>query len=230
MGNSSQEIYQILEDEIISLKRKPGTIISENQLCEQFCTSRTPIRNSLQRLAEKGLVEIMPKKGTVVTRLDSNCIEQMIFLRVTVEARVLEEFISTCSPMDRERVRYALTSMSECALPMTKKDTEPFDSALFMKLDFQMHKIWFDVTKKDYIWNKLIWEDSSYARFCALDIINQKNVENSLSDHWAIMDLIDTRNVSGVYQLLEHHLYGGLNRLGARMNGEFKDYFKPLAF
>ena len=104
---------------------------------------------------------------------------------------------------------------------MTKKDTEPFDSALFMKLDFQMHKIWFDVTKKDYIWNKLIWEDSSYARFCALDIINQKNVENSLSDHWAIMDLIDTRNVSGVYQLLEHHLYGGLNRLGARMNGEF---------
>lgn len=228
MGISTQEIYQILEDEIISLKRKPGAVISENQLCEQFHTSRTPVRNCLQRLSEKGLVEIIPKKGTVVTRLDSSCIEQMIFLRVTVESKVLEEFISTCSPMDRERVRYALTAMSECALPMTQKSAAPFDSALFMKLDFQMHKIWFDATKKDYIWNKLIWEDPSYARFCALDIINQKNVENSLSDHHAIMDLIDTHNILDVQKLLEHHLYGGLNRLGARMNGEFKDYFNPL--
>ena len=45
----------------------------------------------------------------------------------------------------------------------------------------------------------------SYARFCALDIINQKNVENSLSDHHAIMDLIDTHNILDVQKLLEHH-------------------------
>ena len=62
MGISTQEIYQILEDEIISLKRKPGAVISENQLCEQFHTSRTPVRNCLQRLSEKDWWRSFPKR------------------------------------------------------------------------------------------------------------------------------------------------------------------------
>lgn len=228
MNISSQEIYRILEEELLTMKWKPGDIISENSLCERFSISRTPIRNCLQRLAEKGLVKIVPKKGTVVTRLNYNYIGQMIFLRVTVETQILEDFIATCSPMDVERVRYALTAMFQCAHPASDQGPAEFDSSLFIKLDFQMHKIWFEATKKEYLWNKLLLEDPNYARFCALDIINQKNVENTLSDHQAIMDLIDERNTAGVHSLLEKHLYGGMNRLGARMNNEFKDYFKAL--
>lgn len=232
MNTTNKECYSILEEEILTFKLKPGEILSENHLSERFQLSRTPIREVLHRLEVKGLVEIVPKKGTVVTQLDYNIIGQMIYLRVTVESRILEDFISACTPMDIERVRYALTALQVCASPIANSDatglSSEFDSSLFTKLDFQMHKIWFETTGKEYLWSKLIWEDPNYSRFCALDIINQKNVQNTLSDHQAIMDLIDEHNTSDVYSLMEKHLYGGMKRLGARMAVEFKDYFKPL--
>ena len=70
-----EDIYQTLEYEFVTLKIKPGETISENQLCKRFGISRTPVRTALQRLEQNGFVQIIPCKGTIVTPIDLDIVE-----------------------------------------------------------------------------------------------------------------------------------------------------------
>ena len=104
----NEQMYQTLVQEILHFRHKPGDMISENSICLRFGVSRTPARSVLQRLQENGLVQIVPRKGSMVTRLSYDIVDQVIYERVAVESMVLRDFILTCTPADVERVRYAL--------------------------------------------------------------------------------------------------------------------------
>ena len=123
---NNDEIYKILEDEIVSLRIQPGDILSENSLCKRFHVSRTPIRSVLQRLQQNRFVNIIPHKGTIVTPINVNIASQLIYQRVAVESMVLRDFILSCSPTDVERVRYCLKNMEEAGLERLQ-DLEHFD-------------------------------------------------------------------------------------------------------
>ena len=86
------EIYAVLEREIIDLTIRPGSPLSENPLCARFGAPRTLIRMVLQRLKESGLVRIVPYKGTTVTRLNRRIVDELIYERTAVEAKVLRDF------------------------------------------------------------------------------------------------------------------------------------------
>ena len=64
-------------------------MISENEICERFGVSRTPVRDALRLLQEQGFVETVPYRGTYVTLLSLDNIKQMIYMRVAVETMVL---------------------------------------------------------------------------------------------------------------------------------------------
>lgn len=104
MGRSnavqSREIFEILESEILSLRLKPGEVLSENALCERFGVSRSPIRSVLQELRLCGLVTVEPYRGTYVTRMDLDIINQIIYQRVAVETFVLGDFCRCCDELE----------------------------------------------------------------------------------------------------------------------------------
>ena len=99
-GRTTDDIYQVLQNEIISLALKPGEELSENALCRRFGVSRTPIRTVLQRLENKGFVSIAPYKGSFVTLLNYTTIDQNIYARVAIETMVLRDFIHTHRPAE----------------------------------------------------------------------------------------------------------------------------------
>lgn len=221
------QMYQTLANEILRFAIKPGDSLSENQLCQRFNLSRTPVRSLLQRLQENGLVQIIPHKGSIVTRLDYDVVNQLIYERVAVETMVLRDFIRTCSPADVEKTRYALSQLrqiSEAGLA----DPAHFEADRFLRMDLGMHGIWFRATGKSYLWKKLSSVESSYTRFCTLDIIEGNNLPDVLAEHTEMMRLIDERDESGIESLMNRHLYGGVRRLTGHVYTKYADYFVPL--
>ena len=99
------EIYAVLEREIIDLTIRPGSSLSENPLCARFGAPRSLIRVVLQKLQENGLVKIVPYKGTTVTRLNRRIVDELIYERTAVEARVLRDFAPKCTPEQRALIR-----------------------------------------------------------------------------------------------------------------------------
>ncbi len=217
-NTNSDAIYQILEKEIIDLVIKPGTSLSENELCGRFHVSRTPIRSVLQRLQENGLVTIIPYKGTAVTLLDFDIINQIIYQRVAVETMVLRDFMKLCNPMLLEKIRYTVRR-SELLI-----DAD-FEVSDFYDLDSQLHEIWFYETKKPYLWDMIQKAQSNYSRFRMMDIVEVHNFAEIVSEHREMLDAITRKDAPAIEPLLTRHLYGGITRLGSRLYTEFHDYF-----
>jgi len=66
----ADKVYAQLEEMIVTLVFEPGQMLSESELGEMLQVSRTPIGEALQRLAREGLVNILPRRGIVVTEIN----------------------------------------------------------------------------------------------------------------------------------------------------------------
>lgn len=65
----SNKAYDLIEEMIVTLQLKPGSIISEVKLMREIGIGRTPIREALLRLASEHLVETLPRKGILVSEI-----------------------------------------------------------------------------------------------------------------------------------------------------------------
>ena len=87
--NNRNYIYRTLKDNIMQLYLKPGEPISEIELGKSFNVSRTPIREAFIKLAEEKLVDIFPQRGSFISHIDLNIVEEGIFMRKSLEKSVL---------------------------------------------------------------------------------------------------------------------------------------------
>jgi DNA-binding GntR family transcriptional regulator len=71
-GSKAEQIYTLLQTEILQQKLRPGAPVSESELARRTSVSRTPIREALQRLRIENLVEYVPGKGAFVKVLSRN--------------------------------------------------------------------------------------------------------------------------------------------------------------
>lgn len=223
--NTPNHIYQILEDEIISLKIAPGDTLTENGLCERFQVSRTPIRSVLQRLQENGFVNIVPHKTTTVTTINLDLATQLIYERVAVESMVFRDFILMHSPTDLARAHFFLNELQEFIDSL--QDFSMMDYNACLKLDHQMHEVWFQATGKGYLWSRIARPDPNYSRLMRLDAKGANNFPDVLNEHLEMLHLIETKNVDQIESLMRKHLYGGINRLGGKLfSEEYQRYFQ----
>ena len=146
---TDSEIYAVLEREIIDLTLRPGCSLSENPLCTRFGAPRSLIRVVLQRLQENGLVKIVPYKGTTVTRLNRDIVDELIYERIAVEARVLRDFAPHCTPEHRALIRQRAAAYDELA------KAETLDFNRLYEADTRLHETWFSAMGKMYLWRTL---------------------------------------------------------------------------
>ena len=217
------EIYAVLEREIIDLTLCPGSSLSENPLCSRFGAPRTLIRVVLQKLQENGLVKIVPYKGTTVTRLNRRIVDELIYERTAVEARVLRDFTPRCTPEQRAAIRVRVDAYEKLA-----RAAEPDFNRLY-EADRLLHETWFAAMDKMYLWGTLQNAHADYSRFRMLDTMTSGGLDEVIADHRNLLNAIERCDLAAFEPLVERHLYGGIRRLGSRLTEEYADFFEPEA-
>lgn len=218
---SDAEIYAVLEREIIDLTLRPGSALSENPLCARFGAPRSLIRVVLQRLQENGLVKIVPYKGTTVTRLNRRIVDELIYERIAVEARILRDFAPRCTPEQRELIRKRAAAYEALAA------AEQPDFHRLHDADRRLHETWFAAMDKMYLWTTLQNAHADYSRFRMLDTLTSGGLAEVIADHQNLLDAIERCDLAAFEPLVERHLYGGIRRLGSKLTDEYADYFEP---
>ena len=218
---SDAEIYAVLEREIIDLTLRPGSPLSENPLCARFGAPRSLIRVVLQRLQENGLVKIVPYKGTTVTRLNRKIVDELIYERTAVEARILRDFSPRCTPEQRALIR------SRAETYDTLAHAQQPDYNKLYEADRLLHETWFAAMDKMYLWRTLQNAHADYSRFRMLDTITSGGLDEVIADHHNLIDAIERCDMAAFEPLVERHLYGGIRRLGSKLTEEYADYFEP---
>ena len=64
-----EQVYQILRQELVRQRYKPGEWLQENEIAERLNVSRSPVREALRMLTGDGLLVEIPKKGVYVRKL-----------------------------------------------------------------------------------------------------------------------------------------------------------------
>ena len=70
---------RVLLYNITTLELPPGSSVSENELSALMDLSRTPVREALIELSRLDLVEILPQRGSYISKIDYGLIEESRF-------------------------------------------------------------------------------------------------------------------------------------------------------
>jgi DNA-binding GntR family transcriptional regulator len=78
--------YEIVKGEIITCALEPGQQIVQSRLAERYQIGLTPVREALQRLAQEGFVQPIPRFGYIVSPITLSDVREIFELRSIVES------------------------------------------------------------------------------------------------------------------------------------------------
>ncbi len=107
-GSQAERLSSIIEEEILSLRLKPGEKLDETRLAERYGTSRTPVREALRQLSANGLIEIRPHKGAVVAKLGIRDLVELLEVVAELEGACGRLAAKACLKSDLEAIQQAL--------------------------------------------------------------------------------------------------------------------------
>lgn len=92
LGSSNPRMEKLLMElrrRIVSQELLPGARLREQDLASEFGVSRARIRETFGILEERGLIERIPNRGAIVTRLEADKIKELFEVREVLEAQMV---------------------------------------------------------------------------------------------------------------------------------------------
>ncbi|MCX7788155.1 MAG: GntR family transcriptional regulator [Spirochaetes bacterium] len=188
-------VYEVLRLNIIQLHMKPGRLLSETEVADLLSVSRTPVREAFIRLAEDGLLDIVPQKGSIVSLIDLDQAQEARFVRLAVEREILKGCCTQPIAV-LEELEDTLKWQEMCG----KKRV--YDQLLLA--DNEFHRILFRLCGKERVWDAIKKLDYNYDRLrvMTLPIVGDRIIV----EHREIVRLIKDQDRGGIEELLNRHL------------------------
>jgi DNA-binding GntR family transcriptional regulator len=138
----TEKAYRALEEDIVTLRIPPGTVVSEAILSRRLGLGRTPVREALQRLAREWLVVVLPRRGVVVSDVDP--VKQLRLLETRME---IERFLARTAARNATAGQRA--QLAAIADGMEQAGRESGDLA-FMRLDHEFNALVLDAANNEF--------------------------------------------------------------------------------
>jgi len=217
---NGEEIYTKLKEEILTLKLKPGQMISENEVASLYNVSRTPIKTAFLRLKGEKYIEIVPQKGSFITLLDMKYIKDIIYMRTVLE---IDMFNSIIERGDTDRVGEVLEKNLKKQRQLM--DSDEITPTSFYDIDSVFHYSLFEAVGREKMWEVIQDCQVYYTRFRILDTSATARYEELYGEHERIIQALKAEDKSKIKTFIYDHLHGNIRRLAPKIDGEFKDYF-----
>ncbi len=132
-GTLTDKAYGRLEELIVTLQLPPGTVLSEVTVAQRLGIGRTPIREALQRLARDGLVNILPRRGVLVSEIDLRAQLRLLEVRRELERLMARGAAERATAEERAQFGEIARGMRLAA--------DKVDDIAFMRLDQQLNTL-----------------------------------------------------------------------------------------
>lgn len=195
---TSKKLYQILKEEIIQLHLEPGLSISEKGISERFDISRTPAREAFLLLSQEGLVDIYPQKGTFVSLIDLDAVEEARFLREHVERATVK---LACKNFPQEKIFFL-----EMNLKVQKMCMEKNDYRGVFQADEEFHRTIFEGCNKRRTWDTICQLEADFQRIRILTLTSNLRGDDAYSQHVVITNAIRDNKPEIADKVIQNHL------------------------
>ena len=180
----TEQVSQILTEAILDRTLNPGENLIETQLQKQLGVSRSPLREAFRDLEKKGLVTIVPRRGTFVKEITGKDLEENFPVRATLEGLAARQAYPRMTPDCLADMARALEGM--------KKVGEVGDSQAYRKNHLKFHEVFVNASGNTLLINILktvrmhqLWYLVSFRYY-------RRNFELALLEHQRILDLFSS--------------------------------------
>jgi len=212
------QVYRSLRERIIRGELEPGGLISEAEIARAFSISRQPVREAFIKLAEEGLVEIRPQRGTLVRRINIASVMDARFVREAVEADIVKIVAEKRDP----RVIASLYAQIDAQRKVAHQK-----AGEFLQLDEAFHRTLAVAANKAHVWSIVNNVKAQMDRLRQLSFVLGSAAGPAVDQHHAIVEAISNGDVAGADAAMRMHLRRILSDLPA-MAELRPNYFESL--
>lgn len=198
------QIHQILRQQIICNQLPPGSRMSEAELATGFAVSRQPVREAFIKLANDGLLDVLPNRGTFVRKISINAVMDARFVREAIEADIVK--------LVAEDHDDSLDKALSRQIAHQQKAVEQGDPDAFIELDELFHQTLAEAAKKAGAWAVVQSQKAQMDRVRYLSL-GQQNTAKLVEQHRAITVAIADRDGATAEQAMRSHLRRIINDL-----------------
>ncbi len=180
----SPQIYERLRRAITTLVMLPSEALSEQDLAQQLGVSRTPVREALIRLADEGLIDILPQRGSFVAPIRLSDVEEAQFIREALEVAVVQRLAGHGSD--------AFIASVRANLAMQTKAVAEGDREQFLELDEAFHRSLCEEAGLPRSWRVIQVVKLQMDRVRYLSLPEPGHLETLLAQHVAIFEAIES--------------------------------------
>jgi DNA-binding GntR family transcriptional regulator len=195
--SKKDRVVAALREAIVSGGMRPGDPLVETRVARQLGVGQPLIREALMELEHQGFVQRVPYRGTSVTKLGPEEIEQIQGLRIELEALAVEWARARTSADEVAELRRIVHRMRQAA--------EASDLSRFNDHDLALHRRLWELAGNKYLYDALERTVVPLLTFFYLRSgrVGALHVE-SVRSHEALVDLVASRDapVSRVREVL----------------------------
>jgi GntR family transcriptional regulator, rspAB operon transcriptional repressor len=203
-GGLTDGVASALREAIISMEFGPGMMIDKIAVCERMGVSRYPVSAALARLETEGLVEVLAQRGTRVTRIALETIEQHLFIRSALEAETVRTLASRISEEALKYLDGNLQRQREALLHPQPRE--------FHALDLEFHETLQDALSLPRVKDIVATERNALDRARVL-LFNESRGVQTVKEHARIMRALKSRDAERAAQAMRQHLDAVANEL-----------------
>jgi DNA-binding GntR family transcriptional regulator len=128
----AMRVFRLLREAIVTLRIRPGDMLSEADVSRKMGVSRQPVREAFIKLSEIGLVEIVPQRGTFVVKISMDDVSNAQFVREAIEVAIVRRACAVATDADLAEIRRVIERQKEAL--------DRDDHTGFLALDESFHR------------------------------------------------------------------------------------------
>lgn len=214
---AAAQVHTRLRERIIALDLLPGARLSETEIGQEYAVSRQPVREAFIKLAEEGLLDVRPQRGTFVTRISIRLVMDARFVREAIEADIVRLVAAAADGALIAELRTQITA---------QKALNGVGGRAFVSLDDLFHQTLSEAADKARVWKTLA------AQKIQMDRVRQIAsetfpVNRLISQHEAIVNALERGDAGVAENAMRLHLreiLSDLPRIAAAEPAYFMDH------
>ncbi|MGE6741838.1 GntR family transcriptional regulator [Allorhizobium pseudoryzae] len=190
--------YNFIRHAIITMRMSPGAAISEKETCAQLGVSRTPMREAVLRLAQEGLVTVVPSGGTFVNSISLRGVIEGHLIRSSLELRMVRLAARAYDPVHDRDFDLLMYLQADAA------KRQDYDH--FLAVDNDFHRLICRMGGFPDIWQTIHNATGQLDRVRRTAIPRSGYFDEVEQEHRAIYEAIRVGDANHAHDLLRQHL------------------------
>jgi DNA-binding GntR family transcriptional regulator len=194
----SAKIRDSLEQRIVEGELGNGKRLDETELSGFYGVSRTPVREALQRLAESGLAEHLPRRGTFVRSPSLSQLVEMFEVMAELECMAIRLAARRATSNDID----ALEKDNEtCRAAVAANDTKKY-----YEVNARLHDRIYQMSGNSFLANEARRLHDRLRPFRRLQLRVRGRMEESMAEHDIILAALRDGDANRAMETMKKHI------------------------